>query len=163
VRAQLDGITPGEGLAFEIDFLAPVFEAMGAWDYTRPDILELHFEDLVADDTGGLTRALEFVGLGPSAGPGLDGPSAGHEIAQKIRRRLGRRASTRRLSRARLETIIRAHGFDAKAGGRQPGEVDVTSHYRSGTPGDWRTHFTAEHCARFETAYPTLLAKLGYD
>jgi hypothetical protein len=67
------------------------------------------------------------------------------------------------LSRERFEAIIRANSFGAKAAGRAPGEVDVTSHYRSGTPGDWRTHFTDEHIARFKVAYPTLLAHLGYD
>ena len=57
---------------------------------------------------------------------------------------------------------LRANGFGAKAEGREPGEVDVTSHYRSGTPGDWRTHFTDDHVKRFQAAYPTLLAHLGY-
>ena len=67
MRAWFDEVDADEGLAYEIDFLAPVFAAMQAWDYTRPDILELKFEDLVADDVGGLTRAFEFIGLGPES------------------------------------------------------------------------------------------------
>ncbi|HEX4490139.1 MAG TPA: sulfotransferase domain-containing protein [Acidimicrobiia bacterium] len=162
VRTRLGEIGVDEGLAFELEFLAPVFESMEAWDYTRPDVLELRFEDLVADDVGGLTRAIEFIGLGPGGGRALDGPSALHVVAQKVRRRLGLAASTRRLKRERLASIIGAHSFAAKAGGRRRGDVDEQSHYRSGTPGDWRTHFTAEHVTQFKTAYPTLLARLGY-
>ena len=87
---------------------------------------------------------------------------AAHVLAEKVRRRLGLGVSRRRLSGPRLEAIIRANGFGAKAEGREPGEVDVTSHYRSGTPGDWRTHFTDDHIKRFQAAYPTLLEHLGY-
>jgi hypothetical protein len=163
VRTKLGELDVDDGLAFEIDFLAPAFDAMEAWDYSRPDLLELHFEDLVGDDVAGLTRAFEFIGIGPGDERALDASSAAHVVAQKVRRRLGLPPSSRRLSRARLAAIIAAHGFDAKAGGRRRGEVDVTSHYRSGTPGDWRTHFTSAHAARFKRAYPTLLARLGYD
>jgi Sulfotransferase domain len=162
VRERLGEIDIDAGLAFEIDFLGPVFESMEAWDYTRPDVLELHFEDLIADDVERLTRALDFIGVGPGAEHPLDGGSTAHTVAQKVRRRLGLPASTRRLSRSRIAAIIRAHGFDAKAGGRHRGEVDVTSHYRSGTPGDWRTHFTAEHVEQFTRRYPMLLSRLGY-
>jgi hypothetical protein len=162
VRARLGELGAAEGLACVIEFLAPVFAAMEAWDYTRPDVLELRFEDLVADDEAGLTRAFAFIGLGPGAEPTLDEPSLRHDIAQKVRRRLGLAPSPKRLSGDRIAQIVRAHGFAAKANGRHRGEVDVTSHYRSGTPGDWRSHFSAEHVARFKAAYPTLLARLGY-
>ncbi|HEY3832799.1 MAG TPA: sulfotransferase domain-containing protein [Acidimicrobiia bacterium] len=163
MREWFDEVEPDEALAYEIDFLAPVFAAMEEWDTTRPDILELKFEDLVAADVGGLMRAFEFIGLCPGTRRPLDGSSHAHVFAQKVRRRLGLGVSRRRLSRARFEAIIRANGFDAKAEGRAPGDVDVTSHYRSGTPGDWHTHFSADHIERFKKAYPTLLAHLGYD
>ncbi|HEY1740385.1 MAG TPA: sulfotransferase domain-containing protein [Acidimicrobiia bacterium] len=163
MREMFDEVGPAEGLAYEIDFLAPVFASMQAWDITRPDILELKFEDLVADDVDGLIRAFEFIGIGPGGRHPIDGDSRAHVLGQKVRRRLGLAVSRRRLSRERFEAIIRANSFGAKAAGRAPGEVDVTSHYRSGTPGDWRTHFTDEHIARFKVAYPTLLAHLGYD
>jgi hypothetical protein len=49
------------------------------------------------------------------------------------------------------------------AGGRAPGEEDVTSHYRKGVPGDWKLHFGPAHIDYFKQHYNDLLLKLGYE
>lgn len=47
--------------------------------------------------------------------------------------------------------------------GRDPGTEDVNSHFRKGTPGDWRNHFTPEHVQQFKDKWGDLLIRLGYE
>lgn len=44
------------------------------------------------------------------------------------------------ISGSKLKRLLELNSFEALAG-RARGEVDHTSHFRSGTPGDWRHHF----------------------
>jgi hypothetical protein len=158
-RASLE-----EGLAFEIDFLAPTFEAMASWDYRHPEILEMRFEELVAAPTRTLLSILQFVGLCPPADEARrsTGPPPFHAPGEKVRRRLGVRPSKRLLTPERVATIVYRHTFAAKSGGRQPGQLDAMSHYRSGEIGQWRSYFTPSLITQFEARYPGLLSQLGY-
>ncbi len=52
-----------QGLLMEVGFCACYFDAMAAWDYADPDILELRFEDLIEDPLAVLRQAMGFVGL----------------------------------------------------------------------------------------------------
>jgi hypothetical protein len=71
-RARLAELPPSAGLLCDLEFtirlptdgceLRP-FDAMATWDYGRPDILELRFEELVADPVAGFAAASGFVGL----------------------------------------------------------------------------------------------------
>lgn len=63
-----------------------------------------------------------------------------------------------------------SHSFEAKAGGRLPGQVDFNSHYRSGNPYDWANHlpfsqaklFYKKHCNLVDRFYPEV-ARLFID
>lgn len=61
-----------------------------------------------------------------------------------------------------LDGIVDRLSFRRRSG-RQPGEADVSSHYRTGVAGDWRNHFTREHGALWETLYPGYLRGIGYE
>jgi hypothetical protein len=46
-RPYLQSLSKEEGLMKEIEFMGPVMTQMLMWDYTRPSVLELRFEDVV--------------------------------------------------------------------------------------------------------------------
>ena len=67
------------------------------------------------------------------------------------------------VGRPRLEKILEARSFAKLSKLPGAGSADASSHYRKGTPGDWRNHFTAEHIGQFKAATGDLLIRLGYE
>jgi GT2 family glycosyltransferase len=61
-----------------------------------------------------------------------------------------------------LEDAIAAHSFE-KRSGRPRGAEDAFSHYRRGTPGDWRRFFTRATGQVFEELMPGMLVAAGYE
>jgi len=53
--------------------------------------------------------------------------------------------------------------FEKLAGGRQRGEEDTKSHFRSGAPGGWRKHFMPNVTEAFKDEFPRLLQDAGYE
>jgi hypothetical protein len=53
--------------------------------------------------------------------------------------------------------------FEKLAGGRQRGEEDAKSHFRSGAAGSWRKHFTPAVTEAFKDEFPRLLQDAGYE
>ena len=79
---------------------------------------------------------------------------------------IGCRAGTtgpNRLPVERLLGIVWENDFATKANGRAPGREDPRSHYRKGTAGDWRNHFTERHVSYFKEHFGDLLVTLGYE
>jgi hypothetical protein len=62
-----------------------------------------------------------------------------------------------------LLSFVYENRFSKLAGGRKSGEENVKSHYRKGTSGDWKNHFTESHKAYFKQHYNDLLITLGYE
>jgi hypothetical protein len=58
---------------------------------------------------------------------------------------------------------INTHSFLATSGGRRPGEENEFSHRRKGISGDWRNHFSRQTGEMFESVFPGLLARCGYE
>lgn len=56
------------------------------------------------------------------------------------------------------ETISQ-HSFSAKTGGRLPGQVDFTSHYRSGNPSDWVHHMSFQQAERYYQKHQWIVDK----
>jgi hypothetical protein len=50
-----------------------------------------------------------------------------------------------------------------KSSGREKGVEEPLSHLRKGITGDWRNHFSREDAVFFETMFPGLLVRLGYE
>jgi hypothetical protein len=67
------------------------------------------------------------------------------------------------LEDAERERIVMQFSFESRSGGRKPGEEDVSSHFRKGLPGDWRTHFTPRIAERFKALYGEVLMASGYE
>ncbi len=63
----------------------------------------------------------------------------------------------------RLLGIVYEQDFSKLSGGRQRGQVDPNSHYRSGVHGDWINHFSVEHLQLFKERYGDLLLQYGYE
>jgi lipopolysaccharide transport system ATP-binding protein len=59
--------------------------------------------------------------------------------------------------------VIRENRFEARTGGRKPGEEDLVSHERKGIAGDWRNHFTAAVTKVMKRLYGSVLIATGYE
>lgn len=173
-RKLLQTLSLEEGLAAEMVFSKDVFAAMDAWNYAQPNVLELHMEDLTANPDAGFRTIAHFLGW-------LDA-EASYSVGYYALLRMNRLhykgharvpgpwpllpVPRRRLSTLpdhTLQRILEAHRFDRLAGGREKGEENVHSHYRKGTPGDWRNHFTPALAERFKDKWGALLVRLGYE
>ena len=83
-------------------------------------------------------------------------------VATRLGKRLPGRFALASLPAPELLTIVWRNRFEAQTGGREKGQVNVRSHYRSGQPGDWVNHFSPEHKQLFKDLYPGLVPTLGY-
>lgn len=175
-RSELQRMSKEEGLFREMEFSRWVFEEMGAWDYTQPHVLELKMEDLTAAPQSGFLRILAWLDLLDDDGDGV------REFVRRATLRLnrlnqrGRRFMPRNLPlfpvpsrrvaqipRSEVERILHERSFARLAGGRRRGTENVKSHYRKGTPGDWRNHLTEAHVSVFKDRYADMLIALGYE
>jgi hypothetical protein len=134
-RARLRSLDLHHGLLAEIAFV-PTGRAMSAvrrWDYNQPDVLELRMERLMEEPVESMRDAFEFLQM--------------DEL----------------LDMSTLVQIVEDNRFEAKTGGRPRGQEDQASHYRKGTPGDWRNYLEPAHLDLFEELYGDLLVDLGYE
>lgn len=140
-RETLRRLDFDDGLLADLDFTdqlvtdgfpITVFPAMNSWNYDDPRILELRFEDIVRNPTACFVRALSFVGF-------IDATDPDHLAC--LKRQVGN------------------YSFRRMSGGRPPGQTDDRHHYRSGTPGEWRSRLKPVHLRWFEERYPALLAR----
>jgi hypothetical protein len=133
-RPYLRSLAKRDGLLAEMEFNALFLAHMLMWDYTNPRILELRFEDMITDRAMYFERAFRHLGVVPV-----------------------------QLSVDALTEIVEKYSFERLSGGRRAGSEDLTSHYRRGVPGDWRSHFQPCHVEYFKQLYNPLLLKLGYE
>jgi len=143
-RRRLEALAFSDGLLLDLEFTErlvtdgfpiTVFPAMERWNYHDPDILELRFESIIASPFVELSAALEHLGL----------------LDEDRDRRL-----------QDLHEAIEQNSFAILSGGRRIGEVDDRHHYRSGTPGEWRSRLEPSHIEWFRR-YAPLLRRLGYE
>lgn len=168
-REKLQTVDEEEGLLLEMKFREQQFEQMRAWNYEQSNVLELRMEDASAAPYETFLRVFEFLGL---LDPEEFTPAKRlRHVAAKAARRIESATGKRLrvpvgidfLPAERVLGIVWEHQFAKKAKGRVKGQEDRGSHYRKGTPGDWRNHFTDRHVAAFKEQYNDLLVKLGYE
>jgi hypothetical protein len=133
-RPYLRSLPKHDGINADMEFCAIFLSHMLSWDYCRPNVLELRFEDLIADQSRQFDRIFRFLKIVPE-----------------------------QLDSDMLDQIVQLNSFQVLSGGREPGEQDVHHHYRRGTPGDWRSHFDESNVDYFKKLYNPLLLKLGYE
>jgi lipopolysaccharide transport system ATP-binding protein len=63
----------------------------------------------------------------------------------------------------KFHEAVRTNRFEARTGGRRPGEEDLGSHERKGIAGDWRNHFTDKVRTAFKKLYGSVLIATGYE
>ncbi|MCI0398745.1 MAG: sulfotransferase domain-containing protein [Chloroflexi bacterium] len=165
-RKRLQSLSTDEGLLLDMQFVEKYMNEMDSWKYEDPNFLQVKMEALTADPYRQFLKIFDFLGL-------LDEQrfTARRWLSYALARRLQRLSRGRislaglpeRLPAERLLGIIWQNEFDRKSGGRRPGQEDQASHYRKGSPGDWRNHFKVEHIRYFKEQYNPLLLKLGYE
>lgn len=62
-----------------------------------------------------------------------------------------------------VATCVEANSFEAKSGGRKPGEADPDSFVRKGVAGDWKNHFRDADRTIFKDVAGDELIALGYE
>lgn len=117
-------------------YSARVFADINAWDYHKPNCIELKYEDLI-DDHGMVLfrRVFETAGFNASQ----------VEVA--------------------LEEVWKHSLFGALADVNLQKAVvkEGTQHIRSGKSGQWRKHFTPELAIAFHAKFQPLLERLEYE
>ncbi len=167
-RKSLQKLSKDDGLLLEMEFCAPVFEAMRQWQYGHAHILELRFEQLVADPYQWFLRVFEHLGLIDD-----DNRRAARRLLFGVQSTLNRgyrngagpipwRWPVRWIPAERMLAHVYENRFAKRAGGRDRGEENVEHHFRKGVPGDWKNHFSNEHVRQFNRRYGDLLEMTGY-
>lgn len=166
-RKKLQDLPKSDGLLYEMESRKDQFKVMHDWDYTLPNVMEVKMEEMTQNPYKNLTNVFIFLGL-------VD------ETVFTVKKRFLycchsglRRIETisklnipfapKKLPAERFLGILWENEFSKKARGRKLGQEDVKSHYRKGTPGDWRNHFEDIHYDYFYEHYQHVLTKLGYE
>jgi hypothetical protein len=169
IRARLATMTVEEALIWELEFLEPTMTSLLNWDRTDPRLLHVPMEKFVRDPLPTALSIFDHLGLLDDRSSSAKGRVGFDLLAacNKIRRPVGpagRRGWVQRgrIPAERLLGIAHLHDFH-KLAGRPRGTEDVSSHFRKGTAGDWREHFTEKVKDAFKARYPLLLARAGYE
>lgn len=67
------------------------------------------------------------------------------------------------VTREEFRASVEANRFERLSGGRPLGQEDRSSHFRKGTPGDWRIHFTPKVAGEFKERFGDVLVYAGYE
>jgi len=163
-RSELKRENNENGLLMEMEFCREFIEEIRNWDYGNPQILEMKMEEMVARPFESFLGIFKFLDLYSKKNEGVSAFYAS-SYRNKVLRKFGMDMSTgeRGISQKQLLFLIEKYSFEKLSGGRGRGQVDVTSHYRSGVSGDWRTHFNARHRERFKTLFGDIVVQLGYE
>jgi len=168
-RERLKSASKTEGLILEVEFLDFALNAIRDWNYDRPDVLELRQEDLTRSPYDGFLQIFGFLGVvDPHEFDRRARVSHWRQIARNVAAErvpgLGRiQHAMHQFPAERILGIVYENRFDKLAGGRSAGEENVKSHYRKGTPGDWRNHFDDDVLAAFRERHGDLVTLLGYE
>ncbi|MGJ8676105.1 MAG: sulfotransferase domain-containing protein [Akkermansiaceae bacterium] len=169
-REQLQKLNKEEGIIYSMTGMnGKTLNDMGRWKYGTNDcILELRLEEMSPNPTESLKEIIQYAGW-------YDDKSAKNDplnkrlkgVINEIWRRTNKRSllcfKEEQISYGNLNRSINHVQYEKLAGGRQVGEVDKNSHYRSGKHGDWVNHFTPAIEAAFKENFPNLVSKLGYE
>ena len=140
-RLELQKRDKDKGLLFEIesDITRLIMNHIRTWNYKQNNVMEIRMEKMTAKPEQTMVSVFEFLGI-------LNNPK---EVLK--------------FTTNDLFPIVEKHNFLKKSGGREPGKVDITSHYRSGAPGDWKSHFKDFHKQAFKKHFQDVLELLNYE
>lgn len=139
------------------------FACMRDWDYSRKDIMEIRYEDLITSPYDHFLEIFRFLGVLREEEIGM------RTLSSHVLRILGARIAPKKskppisLTPWNILSSVYDNRFTRKAAGRRPGEEDTKSHYRKGVSGDWKNHFDASHHERFNALFDNLPERLSYE
>jgi len=111
-RALLDQESLKDAVNHSIDFRSEQFPRLAEWNYVDSRVYETKFENLIEDPPAGFRVVLSFLDL-----------------------------FLCRITPPMLDEVLDYYTFQRLSGGRRRGQEVVFSHYRRGSPGDWRSYF----------------------
>ncbi|WP_413167514.1 sulfotransferase domain-containing protein [Capilliphycus salinus ALCB114379] len=179
-RQELEHLPKEKGLLFVIDYLSymkvngvelNIFGEMQEWNYNLPNILEIKFEEMIANPYNKFLDLLQFLDLLDDS-PYISVKSmSSYLVSETLNRGLkkinpshkNKMSFNSKIYAWQALNIVYEHDFSRYARGRKPGEEDVKSHNRKGVAGDWKNHFQEEHKQFFKDKYGSLLVQLGYE
>lgn len=165
-RRRLRSASKAEGLMMEIEFMAPVFQAMEAWDYGDPRVREVRFEDLVTNPSTEFLGMYDHWGLlrkGPRR-PGERSIARLRSYVNRVHRKLRGSPDLWTVPTVHADDVlaaVRRNRFEVLSGGRARGTGDPGHHYRKGEPGDWENHLDPSHLSALERSFGGLLERRG--
>jgi hypothetical protein len=171
-KQRLSRLDLNDGLLCDMEFCRDLptrgqniepYRCMAEWDYTRSDVLEIRYEDLINSPYETVIGAFAFLNL--LAPDELGAASLARHLRQIVARRLlpATRARFPRLYSWNVLAAVYDNRYETKASGRKQGTEDPQSHYRKGVAGDWRNYFQTQHHQRFQELYGDILVRLAYE
>lgn len=173
-RKELERLPKDHGLLKNMEFTAKLridgcdvnlFDSMMHWNYALPNVMEVKFEDLVANPYKVFIQIFDFLGIVEDTSFTRNSifRYCMWKMLQKAVRKSPLRWKSYTIPEWVLLCIVNNNEFSRLARGRQEGQENMKSHFRKGVPGDWRNHFNPEHKKFFKENYNGLLVKLGYE
>ncbi len=164
-RKRLDCLDKVDGLFYIMEYLQSMiidgdairlFDHMEMWDYSRTNIKEIKFEELILNPYFYMMETFNFLGV---LSDGED------PLREKIIKRMFPfiRFGKQEITLGNALKIIYDLDFLKMTKGRGRGEEDKKHHFRKGMSGDWKNHFEEKHIEYFKDNYNGLLLKLGYE
>ncbi|MEB3280991.1 MAG: sulfotransferase domain-containing protein [Lyngbya sp.] len=179
-RKELEKLSKEKGLLFVMDYLScmkvdevelNIFGQMQEWNYNLPNVLEIKFEEMIANPYNKFLDILQFLDLLDDS-PYISVKSISSYLLGETLNRGMKKINPSSKNTISFNSkiyawqalnIVYEHDFSRYARGRKPGQEDVKSHNRKGVAGDWKNHFEAEHKQFFKEKYGSLLVQLGYE
>lgn len=179
-RKELEHLSKEKGLLFVMDYLSSmkiqevelnIFGQMQEWNYNLPNVLEIKFEDMIANPYNKFLDILQFLDL-LDDDPYISVKSMSSYLLSEMINRGVKKINPSLKKKISLNSkiyawqalnIVYEHDFSRYARGRKPGQENVKSHNRKGVAGDWKNHFEEEHKQFFKDKYGSLLIQLGYE
>lgn len=173
-RKVLEKLPKDEGLLANMKFTetlpvdgwpTDLFRTLRDWDYASPNVLELRFEDVIANPYQSFLDIFDFLKLIDRSDTFALSSLLDISMYQ-VRTRHPRVPAFRNpaeIPGSVLLSFVYENRFSKLSEGRKKGEEDVKSHYRKGQSGDWKNHFTEAHKAFFKERYNDVLVALGYE
>lgn len=173
-RKKLEKMPKDKGFLANMKFTAglsvdgidlELFKSMLNWDYTRSNILEVKFEDMIMNPYNSFIQFFNHFGFIQNENL----TSVGiiyhfvRDNIQKILRITNLRLKSNRIPDWYVLYSVYMQDFSRLTSGRVEGQENIKSHFRKGISGDWKNHFNQQHKKFFKDNYNDLLIKMGYE
>jgi hypothetical protein len=170
-REKLRSCSKEQGLFLELDFRAQQFQEMRSWEEHSHNgsIRTYKIEDVISSPYQTFLEIFASLGLldeeyySPSNRLRFLLAKASGRFEHLMGSSVHLPRGVRAIPAERLLGVVYERDFSKLSGGRQKGQTDATSHYRSGVHGDWINHFSVEHLQLFKERYGSLVLQYGYE